>query len=295
MSSAELFLPLLEKGLVWTAESGVRSFSFSLRDDTPQNIPFGIPEIDALLPAGGLNLQAIHTFGFDQTAPTPHRASVPLVFPSVLARHRIISFWNHQKKDPEKQKREFPYLLVWIGRECWPSPLFLDELLSFSENGSSEKGKRIRLLQRCLFIAPRNDEERFWAIDIALRSPAIGFVVAACRKLPFTLSRRFTLAVRDHATVGIILESQPSKDQRCSATSVWRLTPLPSSDMTPNWRLSLERLKGCSPTSRQWQISFRGVGNEQENSTEAFFLHLLSPLVDRSSTSIETPRRFTTA
>jgi hypothetical protein len=287
MSAVTSFLPLLQKGLIWAAETSAHSsYTFSPQENTTQGIPIGIPEIDQLLPTGGLSLQAIHTIGFDRATMPLQRAAVPFVFPSVLARNRIISFWEHQGTDPEKQTRDFPYLLAWIGRECWPSPLFLDELLSFSH-----KEKRVRFLHRCLFIAPRNEEERFWSIDTALRSPAIGFVVAACRKLPFSLSRRFTLAVKDHSTVGIILESHPSNDQRSSAASSWRLAPLPSSGTSPSWLLSLERFKGRSLASRQWKISFEGVRNERENSTEAFSLHLLPPLVDRSSAYIETSRR----
>mgnify|MGYP001606158046 FL=1 len=59
---------------------------------------------------------------------------------------------------------------VWIGRRCFPYPAAL-----LRRDGADRA-----FLQRSLFIAPRNQTDRLWAIDLALRSPAVSVVGVLC-------------------------------------------------------------------------------------------------------------------
>lgn len=135
--------------------------------------------------------------------------------------------------------------VCWIGSRVWPYPRALiprEQVSSFEtasasstaegeraaegdRTAASRPGRRTGasvvpvspdLLARSLFIDPPDDAVRLWAIDLALRCPALAAVVADGRGLTMPASRRLQLAAEKSASgVGggplVLLARPPSE------------------------------------------------------------------------------------
>ena len=84
---------------------------------------------------------------------------------------------------------------MWIGRACWPHPLTLS----------------VGVRRRSLFVAPPDREKRLWAAELAVRSPAVGIVVAEGEGLRMAATRRLQLAARSGRT--LVLLARPSAER----------------------------------------------------------------------------------
>ncbi len=173
--------------------------------------------------------------------------------------------------DTEGRKTPGGYV-VWIGRRLWPYPRvllrgniaisrFADPCLapspfrgeSRSEGVSTECSAfddrdRVAgglLLKRSLFIDPPDDASRLWAIDLALRCPAIIVVVADGSGLRMAETRRLQLAAE--ASRGLALLARPPDElaELSAATTRWRVGPAPSPTGRPRWFVELLRCKGA--------------------------------------------------
>jgi len=151
-----------------------------------------------------------------------------------------------------------PRLILWIGRNCWPTPHLLAQ--------ASHSG--VDLLSRSLFIDPPDSKTKLWAIDAALRSKGVFGVIAQCRALSTTMSRRFSLAASQGGTIGFIVRPEKEFSLPSAAMSRWKVSPAlnsvavnpvdttqsfaaksPSSAagylmLHPRWQIELTRCKG---------------------------------------------------
>lgn len=144
---------------------------------------------------------------------------------------------------------------LWIGRSCHPYPRVL----------ARDRGRDRRLLEHSLFVAPREAASRLWAIELALRSPAVGCVVGDGSGFGRAATQRIQLLARDQSKWALIARPPPECDRLSAAQSRWRVRSEPLSPagrsvtgVQPRWSMELLRCKGVRPTGdhRGWLLEW---------------------------------------
>ncbi|MEQ9095176.1 MAG: hypothetical protein RIE32_02815 [Phycisphaerales bacterium] len=144
-------------------------------------------------------------------------------------------------------------LIVWIGRRCWPYP---PALVSPGVGTAGDAG----LLERSVYVDPPTREDRLWAMDVALRSPAAAVVVADARGLSMAGSRRLQLAAEAGGAVGLLARRPDERGEISAAATRWLVSPGPpegADPARPTWTLRLLRRKGLRPMTedaRDWTV-----------------------------------------
>jgi len=131
--------------------------------------------------------------------------------------------------------------VFWIGRACWPYAPAL------CQAGNA-------LLERSVFVdIPRRQQGmRVWAIDLALRSPAVIAVVADGRDLDTAQSRRLQLAAEAGSSVALLWR-QPHEMRAISVAHYrWRVTPQPTARAHPCWQVACIRSKDAGAWRHEW-------------------------------------------
>lgn len=142
--------------------------------------------------------------------------------------------------------------VVWVGRACHPYPRVL------------VRGADRRLLERSLFVSPRDVAGRVWAMDLALRSQAVGFVVADGSGLDRAATQRIQLLARSQTKV--VLAGCPPRQRSIlsAAQTRWlvRTERAPgqrrAGEIRPGWSVELLRCKGMRPTQDRpvWHLEW---------------------------------------
>jgi len=143
--------------------------------------------------------------------------------------------------------------VVWIGRRCWPNP------------HAMIRARERTLLQRSLLVDPPDGAGRLWAIDLALRSPAVAAVIADGSGLDMPQSRRLQLAAEAGAALALIARPSAERHQLSAATTRWLVQPAPVAAplRNPRWTVELLRCKGMQPdlnVPRSWTLEWNGKG-----------------------------------
>jgi hypothetical protein len=157
--------------------------------------------------------------------------------------------------DAEAEGRTMPgdpgaRYVVWIGRAVRPYPhLLLRGCPPFSRFASSRQSTaNVRdrlLLERSLFIDPPDDRTRLWAIDLALRCPALSAVIADGRGLSMSQTRRLQLAAEAGGTLALLARPPEEAGELSAARTRWRVSPTPSATDRPRWNIELLHRKGA--------------------------------------------------
>ncbi len=210
-------------------------------------LPFGIPELDAALPRGGLPLAALHEVtgsGIDLEF-----AAAPALFAAgILARRPGQVLWVLQQQDL------FAPALAAAG-------LHPDRVIY------AEAGHRGALL----------------AMEEGLRHRGMAGVVAeVSARLTLTASRRLHLAAQAGGTLAFLLRRRADPEGALAAATRWRIGPQPSAPPIPHapdtpglgrpcWRLELARCRGgqtgswvveaCDASGRLGLVSALGDGS----------------------------------
>ncbi len=103
--------------------------------------------------------------------------------------------------------------IVWIGRHVWPYPRALA--------GAADTS----LLERSVFIDPPTDADRLWAIDLALRNPAVACVVGDGSRLRMPESRRLQLAAAAGRALALLARPPRERKELSAARTRWRVRP----------------------------------------------------------------------
>lgn len=257
---------LEEGGLLWRAEGHPRSIHQPRREGVP---PFGITAIDTALPGGGFAPGTIHDW-----LVAPDATHLPCLLPATIAANTL----RHDDAHGRGAR-----VIVWIGAAVRPAPWLLHRL--FVRAGEATDA----LIRRCLFVDPGRGKNHLWAIEAALRSPAVAAVVSDVRTLSLIASRRLALAARQSGAIGLIISHPTARAQRgrehgSAAATAWRCTPVPSEDLEPWWRLELLRCKGTPPRHTTWIVAHR-----DEEQTDP--LHIPAVVGDRSRVSAPAAER----
>jgi protein ImuA len=227
-------------------------------------IATGWPEIDAALD-GGLIGGALHEwFGLEDE---PGESwTPPLCILLHLARRALDAGAG-------------PLWLVWIGRRCLPYPGAL----------VGEGGRDRRLLERSLWVSINGTQHGLWAIDQALRCPAVGAVIAEGAGFDMAATRRVQLAARTHGTLAMLVRPPAERAELSAAQTRWgvRWAPAPRL-LNPVWSVELLRCKGSRPdrTPGPWRL-------EWDRATS--LVRVSAPLADSPGAAAASTRDFANA
>lgn len=183
-------------------------------------LPFGIPDLDAALPGGGLPMAALHeVIG---TGMDVEFAAGPALFAAgVLARRPGPVLWVLERQDL------FAPGLAAAGLD--PGRVIY-----------AEAGRQTALL----------------AMEEGLRHPGLAGVVAeVSARVSLTASRRLHLAAQAGGAIALILRRRAQADGAIAAVTRWRVGPQPSAPPMPSaagtpglgrlrWQLDLMRCRG---------------------------------------------------
>ncbi len=162
--------------------------------------------------------------------------SPPLLVLTHLARRAL--------ETVEKTKERW---VVWIGRRVWPHPRVLVR---------DEHGPDRLLLQQSLFVDPPDEAGRLWAIDLALRCPAVTAVVADGSRLRMGETRRVQLAAEQGRSLALLARPPWELKQLSAAVTRWHVLRAPSPDSGPRWMIELMRCKGVQQLAARKAVSY---------------------------------------
>jgi protein ImuA len=237
-------------------------------------LPLGIVEIDGHLPAGGLAAGAVHELlDGDGTASDLALGGALTGFAAVLA---------------GRAQRLRSRALVWIApRSTARESLYGPGLAGFGLDPAHLVAVRIPAGNGFAATA-------LWAMEEALRAPAVGLVVAEIEDLDLTASRRLQLAAEAGGGLGLLLRRDAGGLPPTASVSRWRIAAQPGGDGAtglssrlslnlpgaPRWRAELLRVRGGRPKS--WQLEWRDDRDDAHTGGKtAGGLALVSPLRDR--------------
>lgn len=194
-------------------------------------LPFGVPELDAALPDGGLPLGCLHAVAAeDRGAGTAFAAAL-------LARLAAA--------------RDAPVLWIVRGRDLHAAGLAAYGLTP----------------DRLIAVRAVREADALWAMEEALRCKRLSAVLGETGRLDLTASRRLQLAAEAGGVTGVLLTSGEERAGGASAAVTrWRVAPAPSAPVLgvaggepgvgePRWRLDLLRCRGGRPGS--WEVGWR--------------------------------------
>jgi protein ImuA len=191
-------------------------------------VPLGLPEIDALLPEGGLLTGALHEV---EAGPTPSGRVAPhdgaaLAFTSFLL------------------GRLGPGTILWCRQPTgiFDAPPYAPALAQWFDPA------------RLLMVTARREEDLFWAMEEALRTPGIVAVVGETRATDPTAGRRLSLAAEKSGVPALLLRTEPAPPQSICTTR-WRVASAPSPEVhgiemlgAARWQVELRRNRFGKPS-----------------------------------------------
>lgn len=114
-----------------------------------------------------------------------------------------------------------------------------------------------------IFIEVANERDLLWAIEESLKCEALTAVVADCRELSFTQSRRLQLAVETSHVTGFIHRNNPRTENTVACVSRWKINPVASAldeELPgvgfPRWDVQLVKVRNGKPA--HWLIEWDG-------------------------------------
>ena len=266
---------LVDTGLVWAA-SGRPKTEIHFKTEgisASTSLPFTIPEIDNSLPAKGLPRGALHEFFYHDTLQPERRSSL---IPTLLAQ----SAYNTLVSENSWSRSAPTRAIVWIGKRSWPTPY---ALISPEHSYSAQEA----FLNSIIFIDPPNNKLTLWTLETALRSKAVGLVIAECPRISLTVTKRFELAARENGATALLLRDPSDLNLPSRAFTKWIMTPTPSQHDAPAWELSLTNMRGGLQQPLSWLI-----GIHEQNSRIS--VCVLPRVVDQCHTEEASLARFGT-
>jgi hypothetical protein len=126
-----------------------------------------------------------------------------------------------------------------------------------------------------------------WTLETALRSKAVGLVIAECPRISLTVTKRFELSARENGSTALLLRDLSDLHLPSRAHSKWVITPTPSRHDAPTWELSLAHMRGGLQKPLSWLI-----GIHEQNS--CISVRVLPRVVDQCDAEEASRARFGT-
>lgn len=191
-------------------------------------MPLGVPEIDALLPEGGLLTGALHEI---EAGPTPSGRVAPHDGAALgFAAHMLGRFGTGT--------------ILWCRQPAgvFDAPPYAPALAHWFDPA------------RLLMVTARREEDLFWAMEEALRTPGIAAVVGETRAADPTAGRRLSLAAEKNGVPALLLRAEPAPPQSVCTTR-WRVASAPSPEVqgiemlgAARWQVELRRNRFGKPS-----------------------------------------------
>lgn len=199
---------------------------------------FGVEQIDGALPCSGLPFGHIHEWSLEHQGSNQqkHLWFPPLFLISALLKNTLSS-----EKFISQITAKRKYIIAWVGRKCWPTPQMLQKIFSSPDNPLDLWCWK----EFCVFLNPRDKQERLWCIAEILRHRSILAVVADGSGLNSKYMRRLQLAAREGNSLGIFNRAPWELTEPSIANSRWNVVPKTNDLKELNWQLSLLRAKGA--------------------------------------------------
>ena len=105
------------------------------------------------------------------------------------------------------------------------------------------------LLGRSVFVDPPDQRQRLWAVDVAVRCPAVTAVIADGRHWNMAATRRLQLAAREGGALVLLGRDGSETGQLSAAATRWRVLPMVTAGKRPRWQVQLLRCKGVQPSA----------------------------------------------
>ncbi len=153
-----------------------------------ETLPTGTPELARLLPAGHRTRTVVEWIG------TLGSGAGTLALRAALV-----------------AAGERPLALIGGGERCFPPAL-------------AELGLP---LERAMFVIPRTPREFAWAVEEAMRCPALGAVVAWPERVSERAYRRWQLAAGQGCRLGVLVRDRMAENAPCWAAVRWRVEAAP--------------------------------------------------------------------
>jgi protein ImuA len=189
-----------------------------------ETAPLGLPEIDRLLPDGGLLAGALHEI---EAGPAPSgrvaaHDGAALGFTAFLL------------------SRLGPGTLLWCRQPAGAdAPIYAPAMAAWFDPA------------RLLMVTARREEDLFWAMEEGLRTPGITAVVGETRAADPTAGRRLSLAAEKNGVPALLLRPLPAPTQSVCATR-WRVASAPSPDLVQaRWQVELRRNRFGLPSAEE--------------------------------------------
>lgn len=183
-------------------------------------VPFGVTELDACLPGGGIATGALHEVAGG--VELSDDASATIFIAGILARI------------------EGPVLWCLRWRDLFAPALHLAGLHP----------------DRVIHVEAGSDTNVLLAMEECLRHPGLAGVVGEVGKYSTTASKRLQLAAEASGVAAFVFRRAAKADQITEGTAAvtrWRIAAAPSEDLgipslgRPRWRVELERVRGGNP------------------------------------------------
>ncbi len=189
-------------------------------------IPTGWQDIDSTL-GGGVAAGALHEWFGDGDECSRNAPWFPPM--------AVLAHVAHRATLGERQST------IWVGRRCWA---YVPALIGADES------KR-PFVERSMLIDATTVDERAWAIDLALRCPAIAAVIADGTGLKLAITRRLQLAAASGGAACLLLRPPWELSELSAAKTRWRVRAECSENTEPRWTVELLRCKGVRPMRRE--------------------------------------------
>lgn len=154
----------------------------------------------------------------------------------------------------EAERRDRPGRVLWIGRRVWPYPRAMigdhsvratDAGLALGRLDEDERPEDPRrLFERSVLVDAGPAAQRVWAIDLALRCPAVTAVLADASGLDMAATRRLQLAAEAGGGLGLLARPPHEQNELSVASTRWRIRRTRSgTEAEPRWALVMLRCK----------------------------------------------------
>lgn len=196
----------------------------------PAGWRFGVPDMDQALPGGALSLDALHDFTPDRAVNMPAVSSlIHFLLPRLPRRGPIV--WCRMTHDNTEYGRPYGPGLLASG---------LDPA-------------------RLVFVSLNKAASMAFALEEALKMPALAAVIGEGTPLGFTESRRLSLIAQKSRVPCLFVNTKESGEASAAVTR-WRAGPVPGpsgpyDDRLPGkpaWSLELTRSRGGKAGS--WKV-----------------------------------------
>lgn len=113
-----------------------------------------------------------------------------------------------------------------------------------------------------IFLEVHHEKDILWAMNEALKCPALSAVVGEVKELSFTASRRLQLAVEESRVTGFVLRHTEGQVNTTACVSRWKIASIPSDPVEdlpgighPKWRIELLRMRNGKTGT--WEVEWR--------------------------------------